>query len=183
MGRDPLIDDRRGTATHEIGHAYLCAIFGMTMAKISIYRSFLTNSYGGEVDTRWKSIWSEEDVDLLSMMYLGGQIAQSLWIAQNYEYSMPEALAYTRHGSRSDLRVVRTLEPWNTMTVPQLRSKTEKLLLANWEVILRLGVVLDERKRMGQGPVKSAARSTVHISGMAHREFETLDQPVPTSAA
>lgn len=155
----PEYEDRRATAYHECGHAWLNALIGLPMRKIHMWWAFF-NAYGGEVtfDLAHDEGFRAEDVEMLILSFLAGQEAESLWLVSQFGVSLGAARDETKPGARKDLCQVRALLRLNmSPSEKECRLSVDKVLHAHWPALALLAEKLYDNKSLRPREVEREA--------------------------
>jgi hypothetical protein len=169
-------DILRAAAIHEIGHAWLGTTIGLDLKKIQIWKSFMGIQVAGEVTIdRAKTLGIyEEDFDMLALFYVGGQEAESLWLARNYDVTIFEARHITNASSRYDRRHFRELAYCSSVVRGRSESQANAILTRHWPAIEMLADRLERQRSVNAGSV-SAAVGSVNTDGSRRVQKITPD--------
>jgi hypothetical protein len=152
-------DKLRAAAIHETGHAWLGSTIGLDLKKISMWKSFM--AVAGEVTVdRSKTLGVfEDDFDMLALFYVGGQEAESIWLASIYDLSIFEARHITNASSRYDRRSFRELSYCSGVVRGTVEAQANAILKRHWPSIELLADRLEYKRTMTAAPVNAAVGS------------------------
>jgi hypothetical protein len=154
-------DILRAAAIHEVGHAWLGSTIGLDLKKINIWKSFMGLQVAGEVTIdRAKTLGIyEEDFDMLALFYVGGQEAESLWLARNHDITIYEARNITNTSSRYDRRHFRELAYCAGVVRGVVESQANAILTRHWPAIEMLADRLERQRSITADSVSAAVGS------------------------